>query len=96
MGFKVPECARREKVVKKPFLILDINIGKGKTGRIALHEYDDPFEIANNFSRAFQLNKKQELAVLETLIEQKNKYLELQSQSNEHTLDIGEWNYQNL
>ena len=53
MEFKVPECANRSKIVNKPFLIMDINIGKGRQGRIGLHEYDDPFEVASNFSRAF-------------------------------------------
>jgi len=41
---------------KPPLLYMDVNLGPGKTGRIGLHEGDDPAELALNFSRTYSLD----------------------------------------
>jgi hypothetical protein len=41
---------------KTPLLYMDVNLGPGKTGRIGLHQGDDPVQLAGNFARAYQLD----------------------------------------
>ena len=52
-----------------PLMYMDVNIGPGRTGRIGLHEGDDPAELASNFARTYQLDGAME-AKLAGLIEQ--------------------------
>ena len=35
---------------------MDVNLGPGRTGRIGLHQGDDPTELAANFARTYQLD----------------------------------------
>lgn len=41
---------------KTPLLYMDVNLGPGRTGRIGLHQGDDPVQLAANFARAYQLD----------------------------------------
>jgi hypothetical protein len=43
-----------------PFYYIDINIGGGKSGKIALYEGDDPYKVARNFAVTFQLSPEME------------------------------------
>lgn len=61
--FNAPRCANltpKKQEVMKPFMYLDVNIGLGKTGRVALHKGDDPMEKARSFAQTFQLNEEME------------------------------------
>ena len=47
----------RKKFDKKELLLyVDVNIAPGKTGRIGIHKDDDPYLLADNFSKIYQLN----------------------------------------
>ena len=39
-----------------PLLYMDVNLGPGKTGRIGLHEGDEPAALAANFARTYTLD----------------------------------------
>lgn len=68
----------------KPFVFIDVNVGLGRyangvyffiktiisqrTGRIGLHENDDPKKVAKNFGVVFQLNAEM-MESLEKLLE---------------------------
>ncbi len=69
-----PFCYQNYRIKsKKPFLYLDINVGNGKKGKLALHVTDDPFEKARSFSMAFQLNEEMEnglVALIQNYIDQ--------------------------
>jgi hypothetical protein len=40
----------------RPLLYMDVNLGPGKTGRIGIHEGDDPAVLAQNFAEAYKLD----------------------------------------
>ena len=42
---------------KTPLLYMDVNLGPGRTGRIGLHEGDDPAELASNFALTYGLDE---------------------------------------
>lgn len=46
----------REKIKPKPLLFMDVNMGPGKTGRISIHEGDDPNVLASNFAQMYKLD----------------------------------------
>eukprot|EP00736_Rhodelphis_marinus_P004087 Rmarinus@m.14424 len=53
---KPPQLLTRPPVRRPPpAIIMEVNLGKGKTGRIAIHEDDDPSVLAENFARTYQL-----------------------------------------
>lgn len=39
-----------------PLMYIDVNVGRGRTGRIAVHEGDDFRLVSRNFARTFQLD----------------------------------------
>lgn len=39
-----------------PLMYIDVNVGRGRTGRIAVHEGDDFRIVSRNFARTFQLD----------------------------------------
>lgn len=53
---------------------------KFRTGRIGLHENDDPKVVALNFSRAFQLNGEMRQSLEELLNSQLETYLNSQKE----------------
>lgn len=55
---------------------------KHRTGRIGLHENDDPKAVALNFSRAFQLNMEMRQSLEELLNSQLETYLNSQKEEN--------------
>uniref|UniRef100_A0A7S3CWP5 Uncharacterized protein n=1 Tax=Palpitomonas bilix TaxID=652834 RepID=A0A7S3CWP5_9EUKA len=57
----------RSKTRSTPLLYMDVNLGPGKTGRIGIHENDDPKVLARNFAVAYQLDESMR-DVLEDLI----------------------------
>ena len=66
-----PKCAMNYIIRdEEPFLYLDVNIGKNKTGRIGLKENDDPLQKARNFAVTFQLNQDMEHGLASLLEEQ--------------------------
>lgn len=64
-----PLPSQREKKIKKrqPYFLIDANIGPGKTGRIVLHEGDDPLSVTENFARAFQISQEMKVELFEML-----------------------------
>eukprot|EP00762_Andalucia_godoyi_P008090 ANDGO_02148.mRNA.1 hypothetical protein len=40
----------------RPLLYMDVNLGPGKSGRIGIHEGDDPSILAKNFAESFKLD----------------------------------------
>jgi len=52
-----------------PLLFMDVNLGPGRTGRIGIHEGDDPRLLARNFATTYQLDERL-TARLEDLIRQ--------------------------
>lgn len=71
---QVPDCYKRhlekkEKSEQDPkILYFDVNIGKGKTGKLGLKPSDDPVEKAREFARIFSLGVEMEEALAEMLI----------------------------
>eukprot|EP01083_Nonionella_stella_P016364 45717_1 len=41
----------------RPLLYVDVNMGRGKLGRIALYPNDDPAKVARNFARMYSISK---------------------------------------
>lgn len=68
LGAKPFSCYYKERtaVNRAPLVYVDVNVGKGKTGRIGVHEGDNLRELAWNFAKAFQLGAemRQRLEVL--------------------------------
>ncbi len=44
------------KAERAPLLYMDVALGKSRTGRIGVHEGDDPAVLADNFARTYQLD----------------------------------------
>lgn len=40
-----------------PLMYVDVNVGRGRTGRIGVHEGDDLQVVAQNFAKAYQLDR---------------------------------------
>jgi len=57
-----------------PFVYVDVNVGPGRTGRIGIHEDDDPKILAKNFAIAFQLNQEMYISLEELLTQQINDF----------------------
>ena len=53
---------------RQPLLYMDVNLGPGRTGRIGLHEGDEPEELAASFAKTYQLDATMQ-ARLTALIE---------------------------
>ena len=60
----------RQKQHKNVLMYVDVNVGPGKTGRIAIHEGDKPKVLAKNFCKAYSLNSEMEAMLEEMLISQ--------------------------
>jgi len=55
--FNPPTFLVRPKITKKEVLVyVDVNIGGGKTGRIAIHKGDNAKSLAKHFSNTYSLN----------------------------------------
>jgi hypothetical protein len=55
--FNPPKFLERPKITKKEVLVyVDVNIGGGRTGRIAIHKGDDARSLAKHFSNTYSLN----------------------------------------
>jgi len=52
--------ALRDRVPARPppLMYIDVNVGRGRTGRIAVHEGDDFRLVSRNFARTFQLDSE--------------------------------------
>lgn len=70
--FKLMTNQQRNKA--KPIVKLNIDIGSGKTGTILVRENDNPYQLARNFSIAFQLRKEKEKEIADAIIEQIQQY----------------------
>jgi len=67
-AFATEERQAEREARPAPLLFMDVNLGPGRTGRIGLHEGDDPRELAANFAKAYGLDASVE-AKLAGLIE---------------------------
>jgi len=63
---------------KAPFVYIEINVAPGRTGRIGIHEDDDPRILAKNFAIAFQITEDMERNLEEIIIQQLNDHFEKQ------------------
>ncbi|CAG9325379.1 unnamed protein product [Blepharisma stoltei] len=61
---------QRQKNERSVLVYVDVNVGPGKTGRIAIHEDDDPKELASNFCMAYHLNSDMKETLEELLNQQ--------------------------
>lgn len=52
--------SREPKQKSEPLVYVDVNVAPGKKGRITVHKDDDPAVLANNFCRAYHLNRDME------------------------------------
>lgn len=48
-------------------LYVDINISKGKSGKIAIYQGDKPEEVANNFAKIYNLSNSAKLKLINKL-----------------------------
>ena len=55
--------------------------GFTRTGRIGLHDQDDPRKVAFNFSRTFQLNNEMQNSLEELLVGQLDAYIKAKNES---------------
>ena len=53
-----------------PLLIMEVNLGVGKSGRIGIYEGDEPAVLAHNFATTYQLDDELCLRLEELIIEQ--------------------------
>lgn len=58
MKFNPPNCIKNQREKRKVDLYVDINIGKGKKGRIGLKQGDNILKTAENFCKTYDLNKQ--------------------------------------
>ncbi|KAM3131076.1 hypothetical protein pb186bvf_016774 [Paramecium bursaria] len=56
--FNPPNLITRERVKRKPIVIMDVNISSGKQGRLVLHEDEDPNQVIKQFAKLFNLNQE--------------------------------------
>ncbi|KAL1495300.1 hypothetical protein AB1Y20_017159 [Prymnesium parvum] len=78
------QTERRASVERKqPLLYMDVNLGPGRTGRIGLHEGDNPAELAANFARTYQLDSEMQGRLQKLIVKYMNDVLpDLASQSS--------------
>jgi hypothetical protein len=65
---------KEKKHKNPPFVYVDVNVGPGRSGRIGIHEDDDPKILAKNFAIAFQLNQELYVSLEELLTQQINDF----------------------
>ena len=53
-----------------PLLIMEVNLGVGKSGRIGIYEGDEPAVLAHNFATTYQLDDELCLRLEELIIDQ--------------------------
>lgn len=60
LGAQPFACYFKERGVARrtPLVYVDVDVGRGRTGRIGLHEGDNLGELASNFAKAFQLDRE--------------------------------------
>jgi len=68
LGAQPFSCAFKERRPRRqPLVYVDVNVGRGRTGRIGVHEGDDLRVLSKNFAKAFQLDKVAEQRLEELL-----------------------------
>lgn len=90
-------CYFKEKSLHRrpPLVYVDVNVGKGRTGRIGVHEGDNVRELARNFGKAFQLDKEMQHKLEGLLKEAYEDQLRVRASAEEDfeeepTADFGE------
>ncbi|KRX06192.1 hypothetical protein PPERSA_06074 [Pseudocohnilembus persalinus] len=73
-----PQMLTRPKKEKKPFLILEINIAPGKSGKLSLVEDDDAQKVAKNFCKQYDLNDQAREIIATDIQQQIDLYKEKQ------------------
>eukprot|EP00743_Colponemidia_sp_Colp-15_P005230 GILK01005627.1.p1 GENE.GILK01005627.1~~GILK01005627.1.p1 ORF type:complete len:709 (-),score=133.13 GILK01005627.1:161-2095(-) len=68
---------QEQRVLKRPppLLYVDVNLGPGRTGRIGIHEDDDPDVLAKNFAKAYQLDQQLQSRLTDLLTQHKDAFL---------------------
>lgn len=71
LGAQPFACYYKDRSVPRrpPLVYVDVNVSRGRTGRIGVHEGDNIRELARNFGKAFQLDRDMQLR-LEGLLHQ--------------------------
>lgn len=72
LEFKPPSFLGRVKETKNILVYIDVNVGIGKKGKIALRQGDDPAKVAENFCKAYNLGKDYQDNLEEELKDQLN------------------------
>lgn len=67
---------KRPKINREVIVYVDVALGGGKNGRIAIHEGDEPKVLAKNFAKTFDLGMDMQLGLEELLKEQLHNALE--------------------
>jgi len=67
-----------------PFVHIEINVAPGRTGRIGIHEDDDPRILAKNFAVAFQITEDMERNLEEIITQQLQDHFEQQQYGYEN------------
>lgn len=61
---------QREKEKKSVLLYVDVHVAPGRTGRIAIHENDDPKSLAQSFCQVYQLGDEMRATLEQLLVQQ--------------------------
>lgn len=70
LGSCPPSFLTREKDHREIIMYVDVNLGMGKKGKVALRAGDDPKVVAENFCKIYQLGKDYEITLEEELKDQ--------------------------
>lgn len=65
-----PSFLTREKGQRNIIMYIDVNLGLGKKGKVALRAGDDPRVVAENFCKIYQLGKDYEISLEEEIQDQ--------------------------
>jgi len=75
-SFKPPSFLNRQKAPKQDVIVyVDVDIAPGKTGRIGIHQGDDPNQLAESFARTYSLNPKMKESLVKLLQSYLDAYL---------------------
>jgi hypothetical protein len=97
LGTQPFSCYYKDRASRKaPLIYVDVTVGRGRTGRIAVHEGDDLRTLARSFAKTFQLDAEMEQTLTEhledacedrRLAELSKAGVQLRSAGGEHDLE---------
>ena len=74
---------RANKSAPQPIILLDVNVGPGKTGRLVLHKGQELEQAANEFAHIYHLSDFMKQNLLKMLSEQFDEYTKEQQQQRQ-------------